>query len=146
HCETAAGFQEKRLRQAAAMAINKEESAKVIYGDSAKVQKFMAGFSDNLVPFWISSADQAKLKSYAFDLAAAAKLMTDAGYAKGSDGIWAKGGKQLAYELYFPSDFSDWTSAANHADDSPNKFGIKITPRGAISSTQLADVNAGKFQ
>ena len=146
HWTAAPEFQDKRLRQAVALAINKPESAKVTYGDSAKAQKFMAGFSDNLVPFWISSADQAKLKSYDYDLAAAAKLMTDAGFTKGSDGIWAKGGKQLAYELYFPSDFSDWTSAANHASDSLNKFGIKITPRGAISSTQLADVNAGKFQ
>src|SRR2546428_6501261 len=57
HWEKAAAFQDKRLRQAVAMAINKEESAKVTYGDSAKVQKFMAGFSHNLVPLWLSSPD-----------------------------------------------------------------------------------------
>jgi peptide/nickel transport system substrate-binding protein len=146
HWTAAPEFQDKRLRQAVAMAINKAESATITYGQSAKAQKFMAGVSDNIVPLWVSAADQAKLKSYDFDLAAAAKLMTDAGYAKGSDGIYAKGGKALAYELYFPSDFADWTSAANHASDSLNKFGIKITPRGAIRSTQLADVNGGKFQ
>jgi peptide/nickel transport system substrate-binding protein len=146
HWTAAPEFQDKRLRQAVAMAINKSESATITYGQSAKAQKFMAGVSDNIVPLWVSTADQAKLKSYDYDLAAAAKLMTDAGYAKGSDGIYAKGGKALAYELYFPSDFADWTSAANHASDSLNKFGIKITPRGAIRSTQLADVNAGKFQ
>jgi peptide/nickel transport system substrate-binding protein len=146
HWEKAAAFQDKRLRQAVAMAINKEENAKVTYGDSAKVQKFMAGFSDNLVPLWISTADQAKLKSYAFDVAAAAKLMTDAGYAKGSDGIYAKDGKKLEFELYFPSDFADWSSAADHAQKSLNTFGIKIVPRGAISSQQLPDVNNGNFQ
>ena len=146
HWEKAAAFQDKRLRQAVAMAINKEESAKVTYGDSAKAQNFMAGFSDNLVPLWISSADQAKLKSYAFDLAAAAKLMTDAGYTKGSDGIYAKDGKKLEFELYFPSDFADWSSAADHAQKSLNTFGIKIVPRGAISSQQLPDVNNGNFQ
>jgi peptide/nickel transport system substrate-binding protein len=146
HWTAAPEFQDKRLRQAVAMAINKAESATITYGQSAKAQKFMTGISDNIVPQWISTADQAKLKSYDYDVAAAAKLMTDAGYAKGSDGIYAKGGKALAYELYFPSDFADWTSAANHASDALNKFGIKITPRGAIRSTQLADVNAGKFQ
>jgi peptide/nickel transport system substrate-binding protein len=145
HWEKAAAFQDKRLRQAVAMAINKEESAKVTYGDSAKAQKFMAGFSDNLVPLWISAADQSKLKSYAFDLAAAAKLMTDAGYAK-VDGIYAKDGKKLEFELYFPSDFADWSSAADHAQKSLNTFGIKIVPRGAISSQQLPDVNNGNFQ
>jgi len=146
HWTAAPEFQDKRLRQAVAMAINKPESAKITYGDSAKAPKFMCGVSDNIVPLWISAADQGKLKSYDYDVAAAAKLMTDAGYAKGGDGIYAKGGKALAYELYFPSDFADWTSAANHAGDALNKFGIKITLRGAIRSTQLADVNNGKFQ
>ena len=143
HWTAAPEFQDKRLRQAVAMAINKAESATITYGQSAKAQKFMCGVSDNIVPLWVSSADQAKLKSYDFDVAAAAKLMTDAGFAKGSDGIYAKGGKALAYEMYFPSDFANWTSAANHASDSLNKFGIKITLRGAIRSTQLADVNNG---
>jgi peptide/nickel transport system substrate-binding protein len=146
HWTAAPEFQDKRLRQAVAMAINKAESATITYGQSAKAQKFMTGVSDNIIPIWVSAADQAKLKSYDYDVAAAAKLMTDAGFAKGSDGIYAKGGKALSYELYFPSDFADWTSAANHAADALNKFGIKITPRGAIRSTQLADVNAGKFQ
>jgi peptide/nickel transport system substrate-binding protein len=146
HWEKAAAFQDKRLRQAVAQAINKDESAKVTYGDSAKAQKFMTGISDNLVPLWISSADQAKLKSYAFDLNAAAALMTAAGYAKGSDGVYAKDGKKLEFELYFPSDFADWSSAADHAQKSLNTFGIKIVPRGAIRSQQLPDVNNGNFQ
>ena len=72
--------------------------------------------------------------------------MKDAGYAKGSGGIYAKGGKALSFELYFPSDFQDWAAAATYASDALNKFGIKITPRGAIRSTQLPDTNAGKFQ
>jgi peptide/nickel transport system substrate-binding protein len=146
HWEKAAAFQDKRLRQAVAQAINKDESAKVTYGDSAKAQKFMTGISDNLVPLWVSSTDQAKLNSYAFDLGKAAGLMTAAGYTKGSDGIYAKDGKKLEFELYFPSDFADWSSAADHAQKSLNTFGIKIVPRGAIRSQQLPDVNGGNFQ
>ena len=146
HWEAAPEFQDKRLRWAVAHAINRDESAQITYGASAKNQKFMCGMSDNLVPNWISSADQAKLKPYEYSVAKAEGFMKDAGFAKGADGIWAKGGKKLEYTLYFPSDFSDWTSAANHAVDALNKFGIKITPQGAIRSTQLADVNNGKFQ
>jgi peptide/nickel transport system substrate-binding protein len=33
------------------------------------------------------------------DIAAAEKLLTDAGYAKGSDGIFAKGGKKLSFNI-----------------------------------------------
>src|SRR5437868_41620 len=75
HWPAAPEFQDKRLRQAVAMAINKPESATITYGQSAKAQKFMAGVSDNIVPLWLSAADQGKLKSYDYDLAAAAKLM-----------------------------------------------------------------------
>lgn len=146
HWDKAAAFQDKRLRQAVAYAINKEESARITYGESAKVQKFMAGFSDNIVPLWISEADRGKLNAYAYDLKKAADLMTAAGYAKGSDGIYAKGGQKLEFELLFPSDFADWSSAADHAQKALNAFGIKITPRGAIRSQQLPDVNEGKFQ
>jgi peptide/nickel transport system substrate-binding protein len=146
HWEKAAPFQDKRLRQAVAYAINKDESAKVAYGDSARPQKFMAGFSDNLVPQWLSPADMGKLNSYAYDVSKANALMTAAGYAKGSDGIYAKDGKTLEFELYYPSDQADWASAADHAQKSLNTFGIRIVPRGAIRSQQLPDVNAGRFQ
>ena len=144
HWEKAPEFQDVRLRYAVAHAINKEESAAITYGDSGKAQKYMAGFSDNIIADWISSADLAKLKPYEFSLAKAEQFMKDAGYAKGSDGIWAKGGKKLELELVFPSDFADWSSAATHAAESLTKFGIKVTPRGLVNSTQQPEVNEGK--
>jgi peptide/nickel transport system substrate-binding protein len=144
HWEKAPEFQDVRLRYAVAHAINKEESAAITYGDSGKAQKYMAGFSDDHAPGWLSSADLAKLKPYEFSLAKADQFMKDAGYAKGSDGIYAKGGKKLELELVFPSDFADWSSAATHAAESLTKFGIKVTPRGLVNSTQQPEVNDGK--
>jgi peptide/nickel transport system substrate-binding protein len=145
HWDKAAAFQDKRLRQAVAYAVNREELAKITYAVPSH-QKFMAGIPDEIVPQWISSADQSKLNAYAFDQKKATDLMTAAGYAKGGDGIWAKGGQKLEFELYFPSDFADWSAAADYLQKSLNTFGIKITPRGAIRSQQLPDVNEGKFQ
>ena len=146
HWTNAAPFQDKRLRQAVAHAINRNESGAIAYGESGKAPKFMAGYSDSLVPTWLSADDQKKLKEYEYSTSKADGLMKDAGYAKGSDGIYAKDGKPLAYELYYPSDFSDWSSAATHMADALNKFGIKITLRGAPRSQQLPDTNDGKFQ
>jgi peptide/nickel transport system substrate-binding protein len=144
--EKAPELQDKRLRQAIAMAFNREEAGKIFYGTSARAPKYMTGYSDGLVANWVNSADVSKLNAYAFDTAKADALMKDAGYAKGADGIYAKGGKALSFELYFPSDFQDWAAAATYASDALNKFGIKITPRGAIRSTQLPDMNNGNFQ
>ena len=143
HWENAPEFQDKRLRQAVAMAFNRDEAGKIFYGSSARAPQYMVGFADSLVKNW--TTDQSKFNSYAFDAAKADQLMKDAGYAKGSDGIYAKGGKALAYELYFPSDFQDWAAAATYTADALTKFGIKVTARGAIRSTQLPDTNAGKF-
>lgn len=146
HWTNAAPFQDKRLRQAVAHAINRNESGQIAYGDSGKAPKFMAGYSDSLVPTWVSADDQKKLKEYEYSTSKADALMKDAGYTKGSDGIYAKDGKKLEFELYYPSDFADWSSAATHAGDALNKFGIKITLRGAPRSQQLPDTNDGKFQ
>jgi len=143
--EKAAAFQDKRLRQAIAHAVNREELAKITF-NAASQQKFMAGIPDEIVPLWVDEASQKKLNPYAFDQKKASELMTAAGYAKGSDGIWAKGGQKLEFELYFPSDFADWSASADYLQKSLNTFGIKITPRGAIRSQQLPDVNEGKFQ
>ena len=145
HWEKAAAFQDKRLRQAIAYAVNRGELAKITFGVDSQ-QKFMAGIPDEIVPLWVNEADQKKLNAYANDQKKASDLMTAAGYAKGSDGIWAKGGTKLEFELYFPSDFADWSASADYLQKSLNTFGIKITPRGAIRSTQLPDVNEGKFQ
>jgi peptide/nickel transport system substrate-binding protein len=146
HWDKAPQFQDPRLRQAVAMAINRAESGTIAYGQSAKPPKFMAGFPDELVPNWIDSGSQGKLKSYDYNVSAADQLMKDAGYAKGSDGVYAKDGKKLEFEMAFPSDFTDWSAAADHAQKALNNFGIKITPRGSPNSQQLPDFNNGNFQ
>lgn len=146
HWENAAPFQDKRLRQAVAHAINRAESGQIAYGESSRAPKYDVGFSDSLVSNWVSSDAMAKLQSYDYDTSKADALMKDAGYAKGADGVYAKDGKKLEYELYFPSDFADWSSAAKHAADALTKFGIKINLRGQPRSTQGPDFNAGKFQ
>ncbi|MBI3521552.1 MAG: ABC transporter substrate-binding protein [Chloroflexi bacterium] len=146
HWEKAPAFQDTRLRWAVAHAIDRGESAKIAYGESGRDSRTMAGMSDELVSLWLSADDQRRLKPYAYDVARAAGFMRDAGYEKGTDGFYAKGGKRLELELSYPSDFGDWTAAANHAADALNKFGIKVTPLGSVNTVQVADVNAGRFQ
>jgi peptide/nickel transport system substrate-binding protein len=146
HWTKAAPLQDPRLRQAIAYAENRQESATVTYGESAQVMSFMTGISDNIVDVWIPEGDQAKLNKYEFSASKSEELVKAAGYAKGSDGVYAKGSDKLEFELLVPSDFADWASAAQHLADSLNKVGWKITVRGVASSQQLVDVNEGNFQ
>jgi peptide/nickel transport system substrate-binding protein len=146
HWEKAAAFQDPRLRRAVAHAVNREENARVALGDSAKSHASMTGMSDILVPQWMSQADQAKLNKYEFSIDKAEALMKEAGYAKGGDGVWAKGDQKLEFEMTFPAEFADWSASAQHLAESLTKFGIKIEPRGVNQAQHPIDVNEGKFQ
>jgi peptide/nickel transport system substrate-binding protein len=146
HWEKAAAFQDVRLRRAVAHAVNREENARISLGDSAKAHTSMTGMSDNLVAQWVAQADQGKLDKYEFSIEKANSLMQEAGYAKGGDGVWAKGGQRLEFELTFPAEFADWSASAQHLSESLTRFGIKIEPRGVQQAQHPIEVNEGKFQ
>ncbi|MFD7157836.1 ABC transporter substrate-binding protein [Kribbella sp. NPDC059898] len=134
-----------RVRQAIAYVLDRAENGTVALGDSGKPCKFMAGFSDILVPDWVSDADQKKLQAYDKDEAKATSLLQAAGWKK-TGGKWMlPNGKPAAYDIKFPTEFADWNPAATNAADQLNKFGFNITKRG-ITFTQLnPDVLTGKF-
>ena len=145
HWENAPQFQNAKLRQAVAFALDRDQGNKVAYGDKTQAPQFAAGFSDTLLKNWLSADDQKKLTVYKKDTAKADSLMKDAGYARGSDGVWAKDGKKLEFDMQYPSTFADWSAVATNIGDQLNKWGLKITPRGVPDSTLFPDVRNGKF-
>ncbi len=145
HWENAPQFQDTRLRQAVAFALDRDQANQIAYGEKTRAPKWCAGSSDTILQTWLSADDQKKLTVCKKDTAKAESLLTEAGYSKGSDGIWAKAGTKLELELKYPSDFADWSAVATNIADQLNKFGIKITPRGAPFSTHSPDFLNGKF-
>lgn len=145
HWENAPQFQDVRLRQAVAWALDRDQANHVAYGDKTQAPQWAAGISDALLKTWLSADDQKKLTVYKKDTAKADSLMKDAGYARGSDGVWAKDGKPLSFDMQYPSDFADWSAVATNIGDQLNKWGLKVTMRGAPRSTQGPDFNNGKF-
>jgi len=139
-------FSDKRARQAIAYAINREDNGTVALADSGKGVKFMAGFSDNLVPDWISSADQAKLNRYEFSQQKAADLLQQAGWKKSGSAWQTPDGKNAEYEIAYPAEFADWSASATNAADQLTKFGIKVTPRSVTFTQEPIDVDKGNFQ
>jgi len=98
-------FKDKAVRQAIAQAVNKDRIISVVYKGKATA---MNSVVPPLSRFSLDSPDYAKnypdlaakykLTTYKYDAAAANKLLDDAGWAKGSDGIRAKGGEKLSFE------------------------------------------------
>jgi len=60
------------------------------------------------------------------DTAKAQKYLTDAGYTKGSDGIYQKNGKRLSLTLRSVDSYSDWNAAAKLIADQAKAVGIEI--------------------
>ncbi|MFL5695130.1 MAG: ABC transporter substrate-binding protein [Ktedonobacteraceae bacterium] len=60
------------------------------------------------------------------DTAKAQKYLTDAGFTKGSDGIYQKNGKRLSFTLRSVDSYSDWNAAAKLIADQAKAVGIEI--------------------
>jgi len=140
-------FEMKEVRQAMAYAINKEENGFISLADSAKVQECMCGFSDNLVPLWLSDEVQSQLNSYTYDVDAAEALLTDIGFTRDTDGVWIDDqGTRMEFTLTAPAEYADWSAAAENAAEQLTNFGIKTEFRGVNFQQHPIDVNEGNFQ
>ncbi len=139
-------FKDKRARQALAYAIDRAQNGTVSLGESGKAVKYMAGFSDILVPDWIPASELSKLNTYDLDPARAEQLLAGAGWKKSGDVWQTPDGKNAEYELLFPAEFADWSAAAQNLAEQLTRFGIKVAPRSVTYSQQPIEVDKGNFQ
>jgi len=140
-------FSKPEFRQAVAYAIDRDQNGKVSLGDSGKAMTYLTGFSDNMLPNWLTKEQTDKLTVYKQDPKKAEELLTKIGFKKGADGIWLDDkGKKLEFELSVPAEFADWSAAAENLAEQLNKFGIKTTVRGVNFQQIGTDVDQGKFQ
>lgn len=145
--QSIAPLDKKELRQAFAHIIDRAENAQVALGAAGKPVQYMAGFSDLLVPQWLSESTISGLNQYPPDPAKAEALLTGIGFTKGDDGGWLDDrGQPLAFELAVPSDFADWLGAAENAAQQLNAFGIRVTVRGYPSSERATMLSEARYQ
>ena len=133
------------VRQAIAYAVKRDENGAVSLGESGIAVKYMTGFSDSMVPLWMSQEDIAKLNTYDYNPQKAEELLTQAGYSKGADGVWQGPDGRLEFELTAPAEFADWSAAAENLAEQLTAFGIQTTFRGVQFQQHVQDVQQGKF-
>ena len=135
------------VRQAIAYAVNRTQNDKVSYAQIGVPVKYMANFADENVSKYLTPDQIAKLNTYDYDPDKAASILTGIGFKKGSDGIWVDDkGNPLAFELSYPSDYTDWVPAAQDVASQLTDFGIKITLRGVPDADHRVTVRNGTFQ
>ncbi|MEU1473678.1 ABC transporter substrate-binding protein [Streptomyces sp. NPDC005760] len=80
------------------------------------------------------------------DVAEARRTLENAGYTKGSDGIYAKDGKPLALTVKTVSGWTDYITAVNTIGQQLKKAGIKLTPQQLSWNEFVDSRDRGAYQ
>lgn len=77
---------------------------------------------------------------------AANKLLDDAGYARGADGIRVdKDGQPMAYDIIVPSGWNDWVSASQIVAENLADIGMDVTLRTTTADSWTNSTFTGQF-
>lgn len=137
---------DKRVRQAFAHVVRREQSGTIAMGPSGRGVTYMAGFSDLQVPTWIGAPDLKRLNRYDNDLGAAARLLTAAGW-KRSGGSWlTPAGKKAEYDLSFQAGFAEGQATSRSVEEDFARLGIRLTLIGVDPTLLVTDIGKGSFE
>jgi peptide/nickel transport system substrate-binding protein len=139
------GLNEAAVRKAIAMVIDYDQ-----IGVNA-MSGYTAPRQHNImlpVPAEQALIDADALKSYQWsgiDVAGANRILDQAGWVRGTDGVRAKGGVRLNFRIECPYGWSDWNASLEIVAQSARQIGITITtyfPEQAVWNT---DMQTGNF-
>jgi peptide/nickel transport system substrate-binding protein len=119
---TKAPFNDLNVRQAMSLAINRpalQQKAAPYAAPANPSAILLPPHQDYLAPEYQS----AQLSQ---DLAKAAQLMQKAGYTKGSDGIYAKGGQKISFKMMVVNGWSDWQSSTQLIAGDLKQLGMDV--------------------
>ena len=134
------------VREAIAYAVNRPLASKIgEYGEEPGGNQ--TGIVLPTFSKWYDSSLAAKYgNAYAYNPSKAMSVLEAAGYKKGSNGIFAKNGKQLSFTIINNGGFSDWVAAVNVIQSELKAVGIQVTPDNLTGSTYSTDLSDGHFE
>ena len=129
---------DRRVRQALAMAWPRADAARRLYppnGASLVSGPYPAGAQEN-------AADVAPPKE---DLAAAARLLDDAGFRAGSNGLRRKGSQKASFEILYPSGAPIYANIAQILKQGYERVGVDLQLRALDWAAYAQRFEAGEF-
>ncbi|GHO46614.1 ABC transporter substrate-binding protein [Ktedonospora formicarum] len=139
---THAPFDDLKVRQAISLAINRDEihQKAALYAEPAHPTAVLPSNQKD----WLSPDYQSA--KFTQDLTKAASLLEQAGFSKGSDGIYQKGGKKISFKMIVPSGWADWESTLSVISDNLKQVGIDAKPDSlATPDVYTQALNSGNY-
>ncbi|MFI5036204.1 MAG: ABC transporter substrate-binding protein [Acidimicrobiales bacterium] len=141
---TAAPLNDVAVRKAISYGIDRAQISKIgEYGYEPPASQ--AGVVTPTFSAWVSSAATAAVGT-AYNVAKAKSILTADGYKMGSNGFFAKAGKELDVTIITNGGYSDWVASMQVVSQELAKVGIKATVNGVAATNFYTDVYDGKFQ
>jgi peptide/nickel transport system substrate-binding protein len=137
-------FNNKLVRQAFAYAIDRGSVSRIgEYGYEPPGNQ--TGVLSPTFDSWIDHGQAAKY-NYKFDQAKAAGLLQQAGYTKGSSGIYQdSSGKKLSFSIIDLAGYTDWVASVQAIQDNLKQLGIELKAQNLDSSTYFDKLFTGNF-
>ena len=138
-------FDNKLVRQALAYGIDRSKVSKIgEYGyqpPGSQTGIVIPTFHD-----WYDSGQAAKY-DYKFNPTKAQSLLQQAGFTKGSDGIFKDGsGKRLSFNVISISGYTDWTASLQVVQDNLKQIGVEIKEQDSSHDDYFNKLFTGDFQ
>jgi peptide/nickel transport system substrate-binding protein len=134
------------VRQAMAYAIDRAKASQLgEFGEEPASNQ--TGIVTPTFSTWLDSAQAAKYgNNYAYNPKKAMSILEADGYKKGSNGIFAKNGKQLSFSIINNGGFSDWVNAVNVIVADFKAVGIQLTAQDLSQTTYQDKLFSGQFE
>ena len=124
-----------KVREAFDHAIDRQQIVRVVFLGTAKPA---ASIIPPATGDWYNPA----VKPAPFDLAAANRLLDEAGYKRGAGGIRVAGGHKMSYEVITPTDVSSIPRTFQIIQASFRKIGVELKQRALDSSAAFDAITA----
>ncbi|MFZ0971517.1 MAG: ABC transporter substrate-binding protein [Solirubrobacteraceae bacterium] len=104
-----------------------------------------ANQSGVILPTYSAWSDPS-LTQTTYSAAKADQILSSAGFTKGSNGIYQKGGAPLSFTIKTISGFSDWDASLQLITQQLKAAGIQVTAQDENTSSYTSDLQSGHFQ
>ncbi|MGW1028119.1 ABC transporter substrate-binding protein [Streptomyces sp. NPDC002577] len=131
------------VRKAISAALDRDFMSKTVYNGQAGATNPMALLLPNYQLVLDPTLKDAKFETGQTKVDGYLKA---SGYSKGSDGIYAKGGKKLSITVEIPTGWTDYISIGQMAKQQLAKAGIELKVRTEAYAQWVANQSSGKFE